>query len=76
MACELVPVRSVLLGSCVEFFNDSGGGVDSCDISNLTGELLVLGADAAISIDHNITFLSVLNLTTVSFDAIIMSYYC
>jgi hypothetical protein len=34
---------------------------------------LMLGADATISINHNITFLSVLKQTTVCSDAIIMS---
>ena len=35
----------------------------------------MLGADAAISIDHNITFLSALKLTTVSFCAIIITCF-
>jgi hypothetical protein len=39
----------------------------------LTGELLMLSADAAIGINHNITFLSVLKQTVVCSDAIIMS---
>ena len=69
----LEAIKRVLLGSGVEFFNDSGGGVESGNVGNLSSELLVLGADAAISIDHNITFLSVLNQTTVCSDAYIMS---
>ena len=72
---ELVPIWSVLLGSCIEFFNDRGGGVDSSNVGYLTSEPLMLGADAAISIDHNITVLSVLNLTTGCSYAIIMSCF-
>ena len=72
MRHEFVPAWSVLLGSCVEFFNDSGGGVESSDVGNLAGELLVLGTNAAISIDHNIRFLSVLKQTKVCSDAYIM----
>jgi hypothetical protein len=34
---------------------------------------LMLGADAAIGINHDMMFLSVLDLTTVCSDAIIMS---
>ena len=51
-------------------------GIDCGDVGNLSRNLLVLGADTAISIDHNITFLSVLNLTLVSFGAIIMPCIC
>ena len=50
---KFVPIGSVLLGSGVEFFNDSSGGGDSGDVGNLSGNLLVLGTDAAISVDHN-----------------------
>ena len=63
LAYVLIPIGSVLFGSGVEFFDDSGGGVESGNVGNLSSELLVLGADAAIGIDHNITFLSVLNVT-------------
>ena len=73
LAYEIIPIGSVLFGSGVEFFNDSGGRIESGDVGNLASELLMLGADAAISINHNIRFLSVLKLTTVCSDAIIMS---
>ena len=73
---KLFPLWTVLGCSGEELSNDSGIGIDSCDISNLTGNLLVLGADAAISIDHNKTFLIlVLKLTLVSFGTYIMSCF-
>ena len=49
---ELIPIRSVLFGSGVEFFDDSGGGVESGNVGNLSSELLVLGANAAIGVNH------------------------
>ena len=54
---KLFPLRSVLSSTGEELSNDSGIGVDSGDVGNLSGNLLVLGTDAAISVDHNITFL-------------------
>ena len=54
---KLLPLRSVLSGASEELSNNSGVGVECGDVSNLTGNLLVLSTDAAISVDHNITFL-------------------
>ena len=64
-----------MLGACVEFFNDSGCRIDSCDVCDLSSKLLMLGTDAAISINHNITFLSVLNQTVVFSYTDIMSCF-
>ena len=72
---ELFPLRSVLGCTGKELSNDSGGGVESGDVGDLTSNLLVLGADTAIGVNHNITFLSVLNQTVVCSDAIIMSCF-
>ena len=61
MTYELIPVRSVLLCSGVEFFDDSGGGVESGNVGNLSSELLMLGADATINaLDLHKNFDSVL----------------
>jgi hypothetical protein len=57
LAYELVPVRAILLGSCVEFFDDGGGRIDGGDVGNLTSELLMLSAYTAIGINHNIFLL-------------------
>lgn len=54
LAYEFVPAWAVLLGSCIEFFNDNCIRVDSGDIGDLSGDFLMLGANAAISINHNI----------------------
>ena len=62
---ELFPLRSVLSGAGEELPNNSGIGVDCSDVGNLSGNLLVLGTDAAISVNHNIRFLSVLKQTKV-----------
>ena len=42
-----------MLGSCVEFFDDGGGRVGGGNVGDLSSELLMLRAYAAIGIDHN-----------------------
>ena len=63
---------TVLRSTCVKFFDDNCIRVDSGDIGDLSGDFLMLGANAAISINHNVYFLSALKLTKVSFCTIIM----
>ena len=49
---ELFPLRSVLSCTGEELSNNSGVGVDCGDVGNLSCNLLVLGADAAIGVNH------------------------
>ena len=76
LAYELVPLRSALRGSGIELVDNGSLRIKLGDVGDLSCDSLVFGRYAAIGIDHNITFLSALKLTTASFDAIIMPCIC
>ena len=50
---ELIPIGAILFSSGVELSNDGGSRIDCGDVGNLACNLLMLGADATISIKHN-----------------------
>ena len=69
---ELLLLGAVLSCTCEEFFDDNSGRIDGGNVGDLSSDLLMLCAYAAITVNHNVGVLSVLKQSTVSFVTIIM----